>query len=96
MTDAKKQWLYDDIRFPQLRFHCKYYKKMHIEVSVQRKLAKFFLTSEGFLFLVYFFPCLVGFPPKQKFSTATSPTQPSAHYSDNLRNHNPLTNVSDF
>ena len=27
MTDAKKNGLLDNIRFPQLRFHCKYYKK---------------------------------------------------------------------
>ena len=25
MTDAKKYGLFDNIRFPQLRFHCKYY-----------------------------------------------------------------------
>ena len=27
MTDAKKHGLFDNIRFPQLRFHCKYYKE---------------------------------------------------------------------
>ena len=27
MTDAKKYGLFDNIRFPHLRFHCKYYKK---------------------------------------------------------------------
>ena len=26
MTDAKKHGLFDNIRFPQLRFHCKCYK----------------------------------------------------------------------
>ena len=49
MTDAKKHGVFDNIRFPQLRFHCKYYKKkkkkkkkniLHIEVSVLRQLAK--------------------------------------------------------
>ena len=35
-TDAKKygkkNGLFDNIRFPQLRFHCKYYRKsLHIE-----------------------------------------------------------------
>ena len=27
MTDAKIHGLFDNIRFPQLRFHCKYYKE---------------------------------------------------------------------
>ena len=27
MTDTKIHGLFDNIRFPQLRFHCKYYKK---------------------------------------------------------------------
>ena len=37
MTDAKKHGLFDNIRFLQLRFHCKYYKKiLHIEVSALR------------------------------------------------------------
>ena len=27
MTDAKKHGFSDNIRLPQLRFHCKYYKK---------------------------------------------------------------------
>ena len=27
MTDARKYELFDNIRLPQLRFHCKYYKE---------------------------------------------------------------------
>ena len=27
MIDARKYGLFDNIRFPQLRFHCKYYKE---------------------------------------------------------------------
>ena len=27
VTDSKKYGLFDNIKFPQLRFHCKYYKK---------------------------------------------------------------------
>ena len=29
MTDAKKHGLFDNIRFPQLRLHCKCYKKKY-------------------------------------------------------------------
>ena len=42
------------------------------------------MISEGFLFLIYFFSMLVGFPAIN-FSTATSLTQPLAHYSDDPR-----------
>ena len=37
MKDGKKHGLFDNIWFPQLRLHCKCYKKkMHIEVNVLR------------------------------------------------------------
>ena len=37
MTDTKKHGLFDNIRFPQLRFHHQYYKiNLYIEVSVLR------------------------------------------------------------
>ena len=75
--------LFDNIRFPQY-FIVKYYKKkMHIEVSVLRLLAKIILISEGFLFFIYFF--YAGWVSRQKFSTATSLTQPLVHYSDDPR-----------
>ena len=37
MTDGKKHGLFDNIRLPQVKFHCKYNKKiLHIDVSVLR------------------------------------------------------------
>ena len=43
MTDAKKRGLFDNIRFPQLRFHYIFYKKkVLIEVSILRLFAKIY------------------------------------------------------
>ena len=70
MADAKKKTkkhgLFDNIRFSQLTFNCKYFKKSFAYRSeyLEENWQKSILISEGFLFLIYFFLCWVGFPPK--------------------------------
>ena len=78
---------FDNIRFPQLRIHCSYYKNTFAFRSECPEIISknLFWYLKDFYFKSIFF--YAGWVSRQKFSTATSLTQPLAHYSDDPRGH---------
>ena len=82
MLDAKKYGLFDNIRFPQLRFYCKYYKKKFAyRIECPEIIANIYSDILRFSISNHFFYA------RQKFRTATSLTQPLAHYPDDPRGY---------